>query len=107
MKSTKAEISTIFKYLEDYGYLVKSFGDKRPGRKATKGWVDIIVLNKRRFICIEVKTDDTKDKLRTNQKIMAEYLSSISTFTNNFHYYQIRNIKEAINLRSQILTGKL
>lgn len=105
--STKADINTIFKSLERFGYKVKSFGDNRRGRKASKSWVDNIIFNRKYFICVETKTEDTKDRLSEGQKETAELLSNISTLNKTFYYFQIKNDREAMNLRDRILENNL
>ena len=107
MVTTKSEIGKIFRKLEKWNWQVVNFGSNKPIRGKAQGWVDIVVLNQRTICFIEIKSKDTSDSLRPAQRITAFNLSSISTHCHNFHYFQIRTVKEAKDLQERILANKL
>uniref|UniRef100_A0A6H2A2P8 VRR-NUC domain-containing protein n=1 Tax=viral metagenome TaxID=1070528 RepID=A0A6H2A2P8_9ZZZZ len=105
--ATKAKIGGIFRGLDKYGYKVKSFGDNRSLRKGQSGWIDVVIYNYKYFICIEIKTTDTKDKFSDEQKETAKMLSSIMAINKTFYYQVIRTEKEANNYFDRILAQDL
>lgn len=105
--TTKREIAKEFRKLTKFGYKVKTFGDNRRGRNSQTGWVDTVIYNAKYFVCIEVKTNDTKDKFSEEQKETAKLLSSIMARNKTFYYEIIRTLAEARNLQERILREKL
>jgi Holliday junction resolvase len=103
----KAEISKELKRLEDYGFDVFSFGDKRSLRRGQKGWLDNVILNNKYLIFIETKTTVTKDKLSLEQKKLASRLSNIAALNKTVYYIQLKSLQEAKNLVDRILQNKL
>jgi len=75
MKSQKSIISTAFKELEKYGFIVRNLQTNERLRKGMADLPDIIVIGKRFFgdiYFVEVKIG--ADKLSKGQKVMKEYL---------------------------------
>lgn len=105
--STKSQIAKEFKRLETYNFDVYNFGDKRPLRRGQKGWLDVVILNTKYLIFVEIKSSDTKDKLSDQQKRLAMRLSGIAAINKTVYYFQCHTVDEAKNLVDRILQNKL
>ena len=74
MKLTKTEITKALNYLENYGWIVKTFNSNRYNMRGSKGFPDHVLVNssKKLLVFIEVKLG--KDKLSPQQ---CEYLVAL------------------------------
>lgn len=107
MKLEKNKIAGIFSALRKYGFDVFVFSDNKPLRKGMRGFVDILIVSRKYVVFIEVKSEQTKDKLNEEQIKLGEKISALSTFNKAIHYYVIRNQKEANRIFELILKGEL
>jgi hypothetical protein len=79
---TKSNITKKFKQLEKYGYLVKTFNDRRAISKGAKGFIDHLIIGKGRMYFIEVKIG--KDKLSNEQEAFMMEVNRVKC--NNIYY---------------------
>lgn len=103
----KSDIAKKLRNLEKYGYSVIAFGDKRPGRKAAKDWVDVVIFNRKYLCFVEVKTSSTKDKFSEGQLETAVKLSSIATVNKTVRYNVLKDIKQTDNFIKNLLGNSL
>jgi Holliday junction resolvase-like predicted endonuclease len=106
-KNPKSDISKEFVKLKKFGYTVINFNSNKKFGSNMKGFVDLVLFNKKYLIMAEVKTAATKDTLSDEQKKAAADLSSIMAINKTFHYFQIKNLNDAKNLCGRILAGEL
>ena len=103
----KAEISKVLLKLGGFGWDVLSFGDKRPLRRGQGGFVDnLLVHEDKGTVYIETKTKATADKMTDRQREFARKLQKLASKTDLIKYYVITTLKEAIDLREQLINNR-
>lgn len=109
--TTKKDISAIFKPIEKLidDSKVINFNDNRKLRKGMSDWLDHVIITYRYLVFIEVKLEDTGDKIKkgSGQEKLMKLLSHHMAINKTVHYFLVKNLKDAQKIFDGIIQQNL
>lgn len=100
---TKGEISAQLRSLSKYGYLVYTFNSNKRMRGACQGWVDHVVIDKRKGIVYFLEVKIGPDSLRAAQIELKTALISMESKQVRYRIVTVDNMSTVID---EIVAGK-